>query len=256
MKLIIDNKECEAREGQSVFEVAKAAGIAIPSLCYHPAVTPYGACRLCLVETKQRGRTRVVVSCCFPAREGLEVVSNSEKVLRARRGVMELILARAPENEYRKDMAAAMGVKGGRLPTVTHSQRDCVLCGLCVNVCREVIGASAISFAQRGVNRAVAAPFLQPSEACIGCGACVAVCPVGTISLRWHEDEVEISPFKTRVKLQKCAECGATVGSLPLTARIQKKVGAKLADAATLCDRCKRKRLAKAVAKVAQTTAR
>ena len=92
---------------------------------------------------------------------------------------------------------------------MTQSQRDCILCGLCVNVCREIIGASAISFVNRGVNRIVAAPFLQPSEACVGCGACAAVCPVGTIKLRWHADEVEISPFKSRVKILKCAECGA-----------------------------------------------
>jgi predicted molibdopterin-dependent oxidoreductase YjgC len=153
-------------------------------------------------------------------------------------------------------MAKLLGVKAGRLPTVTQSQRDCILCGLCVNVCREIIGASAISFVNRGVNRIVAAPFLQPSEACVGCGACAAVCPVGTIKLRWHADEVEISPFKSRIKILKCSECGAVIGSAPMLDRVRKKVGEPLAAAALLCDSCKRKRTAATNARLARTSAR
>jgi len=254
VKIAIDGKPVEAREGQTVLDVARGAGIFIPTLCHHPAVASYGACRLCLVEVKVRGRARIVTSCCYPAAEGLEVSVESEKAQRARRGVMELLLARAPESPALKAMAERLGVKGGRLPTVTHSQRDCILCGLCVNVCREVIGAAAISFANRGANRVVAPPFLQPSEACIGCGACAAVCPVGTIKLRWHEDEVEISPFKSRVKLLKCSECGAVVGSVPLGQRVQSKIGPDLAYATTLCDSCKRKRTAHAAARLARAS--
>jgi predicted molibdopterin-dependent oxidoreductase YjgC len=247
--MTIDGKEVRAREGQSVLDAAKSAGIFIPTLCHHPAVTSYGACRLCLAAVKVRGRERIVTSCCYPARADLEVSTTAEKVQRARRGVMELLLARAPESKPLKEMAERLGVKGGRLPTVTHSQRDCILCGLCVNVCREVIGAAAISFANRGVNRVVAPPFLQPSDACIGCGACAAVCPVDTIRLRWHPDEVEVSPFKSRVKLQKCRACGAVVGSAPMGQRVTQKVGERLADVTDLCPACKRKRLAAVLAK-------
>ena len=159
VKLTIDGKPVEAKEGQNLLDVAREAGIFVPALCYHPAVTSYGACRLCLVEVRQGNRTRIVTSCCYNVREGLAVSTTSDKVVKARRGVMELLLARAPESEPLKEMAKLLGVKAGRLPTVTQSQRDCILCGLCVNVCREIIGASAISFVNRGVNRIVAAPF-------------------------------------------------------------------------------------------------
>ena len=105
-----------------------------------------------------------------------------------RRGVMQLLLARSPESAELKELAARMGVTGTPYPTVTESQRNCILCGLCVAACEEAIGASAIGFAGRGVERVVAAPFRAPSEACIACGACAAVCPVGTIQVRIHED--------------------------------------------------------------------
>ena len=122
---------------------------------------------------------------------------------------MELLLARAPESKELKELANRMGVKETRYPKVTESQRNCILCGLCVRVCEEIIGRAAIGFAGRGVDRSVAAPFRQPSEDCIGCGVCAAICPVGTIKVRVHKDqqEVEISPFKSRAKLLICERC-------------------------------------------------
>ena len=255
INLKIDGRAFEAEEGQTVLQVARAAGIEIPALCHHAAVAPYGACRLCLVEVTAAGRTRIVTSCSYPVRDGLEVRTDTERVLRIRRLMMELLLARAPESEPIQKLAASMGVTEQRLPTVTHAQRDCILCGLCVNVCRDIIGAAAISFAGRGVNRAVAAPFLQPSDACIGCGACAAVCPVGTIKLRWHEDTVEVSPFKSRVPLLRCEECHEPIISVPFGDQLKEKLGDKLPEDATrLCHLCKRKKAAKIAVKMAMLT--
>jgi ferredoxin len=145
-----------------------------------------------------------------------------------------------------------MGVTGKTVyPKVTEAQRDCILCGLCVAVCEQVIGASAIAFADRGVNRAVAAPFREASETCVGCGACAAVCPVGTIKLRWHADAVEVSPFKSRVPLRRCAECGVEIGGETFAAQVQAKAGA-VAEGMRLCARCKRQAVARHLLKVAQ----
>jgi bidirectional [NiFe] hydrogenase diaphorase subunit len=249
IRLTIDGHEVEAQEGQTVLEVAREAGVWIPALCHHPAVSSYGACRLCLVEVKVRGRTRLVTSCCYPVRDGMEVFTQTEKVMAARRGVMELLLARAPESPTLRELAEKLGVTEPRLPKVTEAEGDCILCGLCVNVCTEVMGAAAISFVNRGVDRVVAAPFLESSEACLGCGACAAVCPMGSVELRWEETELEVVPFNNRRPAMRCRECGAPISGLPFAQQVQERLGEKLALAVSLCPDCKRKATALAAKK-------
>ncbi|MGD0110888.1 MAG: 2Fe-2S iron-sulfur cluster-binding protein [Armatimonadota bacterium] len=249
MALMINGKQVEAVPGQTVLEAARAAGIGIPTLCYHPAVAPYGACRVCLVEVRARGRTRLVTSCCYPASDGLEVFTNSEKVQKARKGVVELLLARAPESPTLRALATSMGITESRFPSITHGERDCILCGLCVAVCREVMGATAIAFAERGVERVVATPFQEGSDACLGCGACAAVCPMGSIEMRESEAEVEIAPFKSRRPALRCQKCGKPIGAVPFGERIQERLGEKLTLAVTTCSACKRKATAVVVKK-------
>jgi NADH dehydrogenase/NADH:ubiquinone oxidoreductase subunit G len=195
---------------------------------------------------------RLVTACNYPVRRDIAVSVSSERASRVRKGVMELLLARAPDSVELQEMAARMGVRGTPYPKVTESQRNCILCGLCVSVCEQVIGASAIGFAGRGVDRAVAAPFRQPSDACIACGACAAVCPVGTIQVRIHTDtgEAEISPFKSRSKLLVCEECGVRMVSVPVAQDIGDRVKINWEEfrrLSRLCPECRRKHAVKAL---------
>jgi len=245
-----DGKPYEIGAATTVLEAARANGVFIPALCYHPAVTPYGACRLCMVEVEQRGRKRLVTSCTYPARDGMKVETRTERVLKVRRGMMELLRARARGNAELKEYARRIGIEGrSRYPKVTEAQRGCILCGLCVSICDQVIGASAIGFADRGVNRAVAAPFREASETCVGCGACAAICPVGTIKLRIDEDTVEVSPFKSKVPLRRCRECGKALTGEPFAVQVEAKAPA-YAKTARLCDECKRRIVAREMLRV------
>ena len=201
-----------------------------------------------MVEIDRGGWWQVVTSCNYPVRGDLTVQVNSPRARHDREGVMQLLLARCPESPELRQLAAKMGVAATPYPKVTEAERNCILCGLCVRVCEEKIGASAISLVGRGVERSVAAPFQMASEDCIGCGACAAVCPVGTIVVYTHEEEVEISPFKTRVRLRRCAACRQPLGSELVSAVLSRRGGPTVVEILAdeqLCPRCKRAELAK-----------
>ena len=252
----IDGKRVNVAHEATILDAAKKAGVWIPTLCYHPAVSNAATCRLCMVELDRGDWKQLVTACNYPARRDITVSVSSETAVRARRGVMQLLLARAPDCDDLKALAARMGVESTPFPTVTESQRNCILCGLCTRVCEEVIGKAAIGFAGRGVDRAVAPPFRRPPEDCIGCGACAAVCPVGTIRIRMHEDtgEIEISPFKARVKMRVCEDCGIRMVTEPIADEVFKQVKIdweEFRKRARLCPECRRKRAAGALAAAA-----
>jgi len=257
----IDDIAVEVEKGATILDAAQKAGIWIPTLCYHPSVSSNAACRLCMVELDRGDWRQLVTACNYPVRRDIVVSVSSDRAVAARKGVMRLLLARAPENKQLNALARRMGVDGTDYPTVTNTLRDCILCGMCTAVCQEVIGRAAISFAGRGADRAVSTPFGQPSEDCIGCGACAAICPVGTIQVRIHEQEgeIEISPFKARSKLLVCQECGARMVSVPVAEEVFKKAEdkwqkidwEKFRRRARLCPKCRRRETASAAAAVA-----
>jgi bidirectional [NiFe] hydrogenase diaphorase subunit len=192
--LTINGREIGAEEGWTVLKAAQNVGIEIPTLCYHEALSSSGACRLCSVEvTTKRGRNRVVASCLYPVEEALNVQTNSEKIKRLRKGLMELLLARCPSSEKIKDMARQMGVTE---PRFRLEGEECILCGLCVRVCQEISEARAISAVNRGTKKEIAAPFYDLAETCIGCGGCAYVCPTGAIRIEDNKIRLGDKIFK------------------------------------------------------------
>jgi heterodisulfide reductase subunit A len=184
VKFTMNGQPVEGEEGQTVLEVAQKYNMDIPTLCYHRALTPYGACRLCIVEVGVAPRTRVVASCNHPAEDGIIVTTNSERIANLRRVVMELILTQCPTSPEMLEVAKKVGVEKTRFRPVKEDPQDnCILCGLCVRMCNEMMGASAIGFVNRGYKRKVKPPFDTQSEVCQTCGACAFICPSKTIKL-------------------------------------------------------------------------
>ena len=181
-KFTIDGKEVVGYKGETILEVARREGINIPTLCHHEALEPYAVCRLCLVEVTVGKRTRLVTSCIYEVAPDIEVKTSTERVTRNRKAVLELLLARAPDAPVIRKLAAEYGIEKSRYPLIKND--NCILCGLCVRVCREIIGANAIGFIGRGTERRVGPPIERLSERCIGCGTCVYICPTAAISLK------------------------------------------------------------------------
>ena len=180
ISLTIDDKKVDVEDGSTILQAAEKLGIQIPTLCHHKSLAPYGACRLCLVEIAGSRGSVIQASCVYPAQEGLVVKTDTERVLKTRRIMLELLMARCPESAALKEMAQQMGVEETRFP---KQQEDCILCGLCTRVCEERMGVGAVSFAGRGSDRKIAVPYDKHSPICIACGACKVVCPVDVVDL-------------------------------------------------------------------------
>jgi len=142
----IDGKKIEVAEDTTILKAAEAAGIWIPSMCYSDLLEPYGVCRLCSVEIIRGKRSRIVTSCNYPVREGLTVNTNSDKVKWIRKILMELMYSRWPNVPVVKDMAERLEVTKPRFVSLERdeSENACILCGNCVNICRDVVNASVL----------------------------------------------------------------------------------------------------------------
>jgi NADH dehydrogenase/NADH:ubiquinone oxidoreductase subunit G len=173
--ITVDGATIRTPEGTSVLDAALEAGICIPNLCHMGDITPIGACRVCIVEVVKNGWSKMTASCTLEAKEGLVVRAHSEDVLRARRNIVELLVAEAPNSRAIQDLAARVGVSEVRYPV--RNER-CVLCGRCVRVCDEVWQSKSLGFVGRGKERHVALPFDRRPDSCKRCNACIQVCPM------------------------------------------------------------------------------
>ena len=208
----VNKKKIEAKTGETLLSAMNRAGISVPTLCHMENLFPTGACRMCVVEIE--GQRNLVPSCAYPVSEGMKVTTHSPRVLRARKTIVELLLANHPDDclycvrnrscELQK-LAEGLGVRERRYtgerndhqidtssPSITRDPAKCILCGRCVRVCEEIQGVSAIDFTKRGSKSIVGTAFNEGLNvsSCINCGQCVMVCPTGALREQSYLKEV------------------------------------------------------------------
>ncbi|HHW41192.1 MAG TPA: 4Fe-4S dicluster domain-containing protein [Syntrophomonadaceae bacterium] len=243
MEITLNGKSVPVQGEATVLEVARREGIWIPTLCHHPGLPPYGACRLCIVEVKAGGRQGLTASCTLPPAEGLVVETDSPRVRERRKVLVQLLLAVVRDAPEIRELARRLGVEKAPFKP-PEEKRECILCGLCVRVC-ETAGNSAIGFAFRGSQRRVSPPFGKAAADCIGCRACAKVCPTGAVRFEQAGDRLTGEPWQADLQVARCTSCGRPLAARLLLDFARKKV--VCSDFEGLCPACRRRKVARSV---------
>ena len=202
----INGQEVQAVPGQTVLEVARSIGVEIPTLCHDDRLEPYGACRLCLVEVE--GARGPMPACATKINAGMKVQTNTEKVLKLRKFVIQLLLSNHPLDcpvceaagdcrlqDYAYELQVDTLPWGWHPlefpsrddhPNVARNPNRCILCGRCVRICRDVMGIGCWGFRNRGYLTIIDTPYNMPLEevGCVSCGQCISACPVGALNMK------------------------------------------------------------------------
>ncbi len=236
LNIEVNGEMMKVNEGETLLSLLREKGISIPALCHMDGFTPTGACRMCVVEIE--GERGLTPSCACIAREGMKIRTHSPRVLKARKTILELLLASHPDDclycsrngqcELQK-LARELGVQDRRFvhrqksfpldissPSIVRDADKCILCGRCVRVCEEVQGVGAIDFIGRGCDTQIGTAFKRGlnTSTCVNCGQCIAVCPTGALRDQDSTAEVEnaLSDNQRITVVQHAPSISVTIG--------------------------------------------
>jgi len=231
VSLSIDGMRVQAREGTTILEAARQNGIRIPTLCHHPALSGWGGCRICVVEVDKA--PRLVASCVMPVREGMEVVTSSERILDSRRTILEFLFAE--RNHYcmfcaqsgdceLQSLAYELGMDHLTVPPsfrefpvdatnpyMALDHNRCILCGRCVRACKELAGNSVLNYQNRGARTLICKDLNESTHesSCDASGVCLQVCPTGAIFHRLRPHQAVLGKKgPVRLVQSRCPLCG------------------------------------------------
>ena len=234
IKLKIDDIDVEVAKGKTILEAAQSVGVEIPTLCHDRRLIPFGACRLCVVQ--QREKPELLPACFTPAKDGMEIVTHSPEISESRRLQLQFILLNHPMICPRCDkegecMLQSLVYEYGvgetlypwertsspaddRSPLLQRNPDKCILCGRCVRICDEVQGVGELSFSKRGIKTLIDTDFHRPLQ-CEFCGQCMDTCPVGAITSNCFDYTVKVWELKEATTPCPYCACGCslTIGS-------------------------------------------
>jgi formate dehydrogenase alpha subunit len=229
IEMTIDGQDIRTKEGKTVLDAALENNIYIPHLCHHPDLKPVGSCRLCGVEIDGNPMT---MSCTTPARDGMNVKTNSPAIHEARSMVMEMLIANHPMDCLSctasfscelQHVSSYLGMQPDRLSRLEHTERGvpvdqsnpffyfdlnkCIVCGICVRTCEEIVGLGALGFIDRGSKTTIGTfdnrPFVE--SICESCGECISRCPTGALKPKRPQ-------IAAREVQSTCVYCGVGCG--------------------------------------------
>lgn len=243
LNIKINGKACTCEKGEYLLDVCRRNDVYLPTLCRHESVGEQGACRLCLSEVIENGRSKIVVSCIYPVEHECEVLTDSERVRRDRSVVLMLLKARAPESPEIDALCKHYGAMDDSRFMKLDGEK-CVMCGLCARACAS-LGTGAISTVGRGTEKKVSTPYDEPNKACIGCLSCAEICP--TNAIEFMENDRERSIWGRTFELVHCEKCGEVIGTreeLDYAAmRANEAGGEEKIEKVVLCKTCRQKEM-------------